>query len=76
MRSASASRGFARCRKFNFHTEVTFQFKETVALAPGYQLRKPYFSKAYELVKVAEDKGTSITFRGPDFDGSGYDTFL
>lgn len=43
--------------------EVDFQFTETVALAPGYELKKPYESKAYELVKVAEDEGTRITLQ-------------
>lgn len=43
--------------------EVEFQFTETVALAAGYELKKPYSSKAYELVKVAEDLGASITLQ-------------
>lgn len=43
--------------------EVEFNFKEIVSLAEGYELKKPYSSKAYELVKVAEDLGKSITLQ-------------
>lgn len=43
--------------------EVEFNFTETVALAEGYDLKKPYTSKARELVKVAEDAGRSITLQ-------------
>lgn len=43
--------------------EVEFNFTETVALAPGYQLKKPYTSKAHELVKIAEDNGPDITLQ-------------
>lgn len=43
--------------------EVEFNFTETVALAEGYELKKPYKSKAKELVKVAEDTGKAITLQ-------------
>ena len=43
--------------------EVDFNFTETVALASGYELKKPYQAKAHELVKVAEDKGSQITLQ-------------
>lgn len=43
--------------------EVEFEFRETIPLSAGYELRKPYSSKAKELVKVAEDHGTSITLQ-------------
>ena len=43
--------------------EVEFNFTETIALKPGYDLKEPYSSKAYELVKVAEDLGESITLQ-------------
>ncbi|MFT6178251.1 MAG: gas vesicle protein [Akkermansiaceae bacterium] len=43
--------------------EVEFNFTETVALAKDYELKKPYTAKAHELVKVAEDKGRSITLQ-------------
>lgn len=42
---------------------VEFNFTETVPLAEGYELKKPYQSKACELVKVVEDAGTSITLQ-------------
>lgn len=42
---------------------VEFNFTETVPLAEGYELKKPYQSKARELVKVIEDEGTSITLQ-------------
>ena len=40
--------------------EVEFNFEEIVSLDKGYELKKPYFADAYELVKVAEDTGRSI----------------
>lgn len=43
--------------------EVEFEFRETISLSAGYELRKPYSSTAKELVKVAEDHGTSITLQ-------------
>jgi hypothetical protein len=43
--------------------EVEFHFAETVALAAGYELKKPYSAKAFELVKVAEDQGSCITLQ-------------
>ena len=35
--------------------DVTFDFKETVAIRPGYELAKPYHSAASELVLVIKD---------------------
>lgn len=43
--------------------EVEFNFEETIALAKDYQLKKPYQSKARELVKIAEDAGDQITLQ-------------
>jgi len=43
--------------------EVEFNFTETVALAEGYELKRPYQSTARELVKVAEDTGKRITLQ-------------
>ena len=43
--------------------EVEFNFTETISLQDGYEVKKPYQSKATELVKVAEDLGTSITLQ-------------
>jgi hypothetical protein len=43
--------------------EVEFNFKEIVPLVAGYALRKPYQSKARELVKVAGDAGDCITLQ-------------
>ncbi|MDP0492605.1 MAG: hypothetical protein Q7Q71_16280 [Verrucomicrobiota bacterium JB023] len=43
--------------------KITFDFEETVALLPDYELRKPYHSEAKELVKVVEDKGEEITLQ-------------
>jgi hypothetical protein len=42
---------------------VTFNFEETVALLPDYELRKPYESAAKELVMVADDEGEQITLQ-------------
>ena len=43
--------------------EVTFSFKETVSLAEGYELKKPYKETARELVDVASDTGEEITLQ-------------
>ena len=43
--------------------EVDFRFTETVSLRGDYELKKPYRSKALELVKVVEDLGSSITLQ-------------
>ena len=42
----------------DFH--VTFDFRETVALTPGYELKKPKVSGANEIVRVLEDRGDFI----------------
>ena len=43
--------------------EVDFNFTETISLREDYEIKKPYNSKALELVKVVEDLGTSITLQ-------------
>lgn len=40
--------------------EVSFQFDETMALRPGYELMEPYRSGAYELVVPVVDEPTRI----------------
>ncbi|MEM9882037.1 MAG: DUF6607 family protein [Planctomycetota bacterium] len=42
---------------------VKFQFQETVAIEPGYELKEPYFSGASEFVEVAEDRGDTIVLQ-------------
>jgi hypothetical protein len=43
--------------------EVTFQFQETVAVEPGYELKEPYRSAATEFVEVIEDTGDFISLQ-------------
>ena len=43
--------------------KVDFTFKETIALADDYQLKKPYHTAANELVKVVEDTGKRIALQ-------------
>ena len=43
--------------------KVTFQFQETVAVQPGYELRDPYHSEATEFVDVIEDRGDFISLQ-------------
>ena len=43
--------------------KVEFSFEETIPIAEGYQLRKPYHEEAKELVKVVADTGTRITLQ-------------
>jgi len=43
--------------------KVTFQFQETVATQPGYELREPYHSEATEFVEVSEDTGDFISLQ-------------
>ena len=43
--------------------DVTFDFRETVALAPGYELKKPKLSGADEIVRVVEDRGDFISLQ-------------
>ena len=40
--------------------EVRFQFRETVPMRKGYELTKPYFSEATEIIEVLEDTGRRI----------------
>ena len=42
---------------------VSFDFKETVALRDGYELKKPYHSQANELVVVIADTGEFISMQ-------------
>ncbi len=43
--------------------DVTFDFRETVSLAPGYELKKPKLSGADEIVRVVEDRGDFISLQ-------------
>jgi len=43
--------------------EVTFDFRETVVLAPGYELKKPKLSGADEIIRVVEDRGNFISLQ-------------
>jgi len=43
--------------------DVTFDFRETVALKPGYELKKPKLSGADEIVRVIEDRGDFISLQ-------------
>jgi len=43
--------------------EVDFDFRETVALQPGYQIKEPYHEDALELVVVAEDRPERIVLQ-------------
>ncbi|CAN0592160.1 unnamed protein product, partial [Laminaria digitata] len=43
--------------------QVTFQFQETVAVQPGYELREPYQSQATEFIEVLEDRGDFISLQ-------------
>lgn len=43
--------------------EIKFQFQETVAVQPGYELRDPYYSQATEFVEVIEDRGDFISLQ-------------
>ena len=51
---------------------VTFDFTETVALAPGYQVKPKKQSRGHEVVRVLEDRGDFISLQhilvvnGPD----------
>lgn len=42
---------------------VTFQFQETVAVQPGYEIRDPYHSEATEFIEVIEDRGDFISLQ-------------
>ncbi len=43
--------------------QVDFDFRETVALRPGYQLTEPYHAEATEYVEVIEDRGDFISLQ-------------
>lgn len=42
---------------------VNFDFRETVAIAPGYEIKKPYHEEATEYVTVVEDSPTRISLQ-------------
>lgn len=43
--------------------EVTFDFRETVSLAPGYKMKEPKLSGADEIIRVVEDRGDFISLQ-------------
>lgn len=43
--------------------DVRFDFRETVPLTPGYELKKPKLSGADEIVRVVEDRGDFISLQ-------------
>ncbi|MFN3312387.1 MAG: DUF6607 family protein [Hyphomonas sp.] len=43
--------------------KVTFDFRETVPLAPGYEPKSPKLSGAYEVVRVIEDRSDFISLQ-------------
>lgn len=43
--------------------DVAFDFEETMAVREGYELKKPYTSKASEMVVVVEDTGDTISLQ-------------
>lgn len=43
--------------------EVTFDFREVVALQPGYEFAEPKLSGAWEVVRVIEDRGDFISLQ-------------
>ncbi|MCG8508751.1 MAG: hypothetical protein MI741_05930 [Rhodospirillales bacterium] len=43
--------------------KVTFDFREVMALRPDYELKKPYRSEAYEMVKVVTDEPKHISMQ-------------
>ncbi|MEZ5938525.1 MAG: DUF6607 family protein [Hyphomonadaceae bacterium] len=43
--------------------DVDFDFQETVAFVPGYELHKPQRSGGYEVVRVIEDSGDFISLQ-------------
>lgn len=45
----------------DFH--VTFDFRETVPLTQGYELKKPKISGAEEIIRVVEDRGDFISLQ-------------
>lgn len=43
--------------------DVTFDFRETVSLTPGYELKKPKLSGADEIIRIIEDSGDFISLQ-------------
>jgi hypothetical protein len=69
---APATPGVAACDPSRDHAavvamaggyEVSFSFQETAALAPGYELRKPYRVGATEIAIVVEDSPTRVSLQ-------------
>ena len=56
--------------------KVTFDFKETVAVAPGYALKDPKLSGGHEVVRVVEDHGEFISLQHLLVAGSGETAFV
>ena len=56
--------------------KVNFNFKETVALQEGYELRKPYHEEALELVKLVEDRGKLIILQHILLADDGLDVYV
>lgn len=56
--------------------QVTFDFRETVAVAPGYELAEPKLTPAREIVIVVEDTGDTIMLQHLLVVGSAEDPFI
>jgi len=59
----SLSRDRAAIMAMTGEYHVDFDFRETVALRPGYQLTEPYHAEATEYVEVIEDRGDFISLQ-------------
>lgn len=55
---------------------VTFDFRETVPIAAGYELAEPKFTPAREVVVVVEDRGDFIMLQHLLLAGDGPDPFI
>ncbi len=53
--------------------KVTFDFRETVPLSAGYELKKPKLSGAREVIRLVEDRGDFISLQHLLVVGSGED---
>ncbi len=56
--------------------KVTFDFKETVPVAPGYALKDPKLSGGHEVVRVVEDRGDFISLQHLLVAGAGESAFV
>ncbi len=43
--------------------KVKFRFEETISLMSDYEIKEPYITSAYEVIKVIEDMGDKITLQ-------------